>query len=139
MAVAGDANWKSLDHWYLDKGGTSSSGSLQGNVWSGINTVPVMILNMDIIWQSLYSLKLGLVLGFSTLGIGLSNGEGVLSWVDKHKFMVLDSGFPDGSVEQIGVFLAISVNELISDRSCCEESNFVKFHLNLGLRQEKLG
>jgi len=104
------------------------SGSLQGNVWSGINTVPVMNLNMDIIQQSLNSDKLGLILRFSTLGIGLSNGEGVLGWVDKRKFVVLDSGFPEGGVERIGVFFTISVNKLISDRSCCKKLNFVKFY-----------
>jgi len=92
-----------------------------------------MSLNVDIIWQSLNSGELGLVLGFSSLGIGLGNGEGVLAGVDKRKFVVLDSGFPEGGVEQIGVLLAIGVNKLVSDRSCCEESNFVKFHLNLGL------
>jgi len=98
-----------------------------------------MILNVDIIWQSLNSGELGLILRFSPLGVGLGNGEGVLSGVDECKFMVLDGGFPDGGIEGIGVFLAIGVNELISDRSCCEKSNFVKFHLNLGLRQEKPG
>ena len=96
------------------------SGSLQGNVWSGINAVPVMSLNMDIIWQSLNSGELSLILGFPTLGVGLSNGEGVLGWVDERKFVVLDSGFPEGGVERIGVFFAIGVNELISDRSCCK-------------------
>jgi len=115
------------------------SGSLQGNVWSGINAVPVMSLNMDIIRQSLNSGELGLVLGLLALGVGLSNGEGVLSGVDEHKFVVLDGGFPDGGIERIGVFFAIGVNELISDRSCCEKSNFIKFHLYLGLRQEKPG
>jgi len=60
-----------------------------------------MILNVDIIWQSLNLGELSLVLGFSSLGIGLGNREGVLSGVDKRKFMVLDGGFPDGSVEGI--------------------------------------
>ena len=87
-----------------------------------------MNLNVDIIRQSLNSDKLGLILGFLTLGVGLSNGEGVLGRVDKRKFVVLDSGFPEGGVERIGVFFTISVNKLISDRSCCKKSNFVKFH-----------
>jgi len=69
----------------------------------------------------------------------LSNGEDVLGRVDERKFVVLDSGFPEGSVEQIGVFFTISVNKLISNRSCCEKSNFIKFHFNLGLQQEKPG
>jgi len=60
-----------------------------------------MILNVDIIWQSLNSGELSLVLRFLSLGIGLGNREGVLSGVDKRKFMVLDGGFPDGSVEGI--------------------------------------
>jgi len=77
------------------------SGSLQGNVWSGINVVPVMILNVDIIWQSLNLGELGLVLDFSSLGIGLGNGEGILVGIDKCKFLVLDDGFPDGGVEEI--------------------------------------
>jgi len=77
------------------------SGSLQGNVWSGINAVPVMILNLDIIWQSLNLGKLGLVLRFSSLGVRLGNGEGVLSGVDECEFVVLDGGFPDGGVEGI--------------------------------------
>jgi len=94
---------------------------------------------VDIIQQSLNSGKLGLVLRFSSLGVGLSNGEGVLGWVDERKFVVLDSIFPETSVERIGVFLAIGVNELVPDRSCCEKSNFIKFHFNLGLRQEKPG
>ena len=98
-----------------------------------------MILNMDIIWQSLNSGELGLVLDFSSLGVGLGNGKGVLSGVDKRKFVVLDSSFPESGVERIRVFFTIGVNELVSDRSCCEKLNFVKFHLNLGLRQEKPG
>jgi len=58
-----------------------------------------MSLNMDIIWQSLNSGELGLVLGFLSLGVGLSNGEGVLSGVDECEFMVLDNSFPDSGVE----------------------------------------
>jgi len=49
---------------------------------------------MDIIRQSLNSGELGLVLDFLSLGVGLGNGEGVLSGVDECKFVVLDSGFP---------------------------------------------
>jgi len=94
---------------------------------------------VDIIRQSLNSGELGLVLDFSSLGVGLGNGKGVLDGVDERKFVVLDSGFPESGVERIGVFFTISVNELVSNRSCCEKSNFVKFHLNLGLRQEKPG
>ena len=54
---------------------------------------------MDIIRQSLNSGELGLVLGFSALGVGLGNGEGVLSGVDKCEFIVLDSNFPEGGIE----------------------------------------
>jgi len=60
-----------------------------------------MSLNVDIILQSLNSGELGLVLRFSTLGVGLGNGEGVLIGVDKCKFVVLDSGFPDGGIKGI--------------------------------------
>jgi len=58
-----------------------------------------MSLNVDIIRQSLNSGELGLVLDFSSLGVGLGNGEGVLSGIDERKFMVLDSGFPESRVE----------------------------------------
>jgi len=58
-----------------------------------------MSLNVDIIRQSLNSGKLGLVLDFSSLGVGLGNGKGVLSGVDECKFVVLDSGFPESGVE----------------------------------------
>jgi len=88
---------------------------------------------MDIIRQSLNSGKLGLVLGFSPLGIWLGNGKGVLGGVDEGKFVILDCGFPEGGVKGIQVFLTIGIDKLISDRSCCEKSNFVKFHFNLGL------
>jgi len=60
-----------------------------------------MILNVDIIQQSLYSLELDLVFGFSSLCIGLENGKGVLGGIDKCKFMVLDHGFPDGGIKGI--------------------------------------
>jgi len=60
-----------------------------------------MSLNVDIIQQSLNSGELGLVLGFSTLGVGLSNGEGVLDRVDKCRLVVLDGGFPEGGIEGI--------------------------------------
>jgi len=56
---------------------------------------------VDIIQQSLNSGELGLVLGFSTLGVGLSNGEGVLDRVDKCRLVVLDGGFPEGGIEGI--------------------------------------
>jgi len=88
---------------------------------------------MDIIRQSLNSGKLGLVLGLLSLGVGLGNREGILNRIDKCEFVVLDGSFPDSGIERIGVFFTIGVNELVSDRSCCEKSNFVKFHLNLGL------
>ena len=60
-----------------------------------------MILNVDIIWQSLNLGELGLVLGFLSLGVGLGNGEGILIGVDKRKFVVLDGGFPDGGIKGI--------------------------------------
>jgi len=60
-----------------------------------------VILNVDIIWQSLNLGKSGLVLRFSSLGVGLGNGKGVLSRVDKRKFVVLDGDFPDGGIEGI--------------------------------------
>ena len=60
-----------------------------------------MSLNVDIIRQSLNSGELGLVLGFSSLGVGLSNGESVLGGVDKRNFVVLDGGFPESGVERI--------------------------------------
>jgi len=60
-----------------------------------------MSLNVDIIRQSLNLGKLGLVFRFSSLGIGLGNGKGVLSGVDEGKFVVLDGGFPEGGIEGI--------------------------------------
>jgi len=55
---------------------------------------------VDIIRQSLNSGELGLVLNFSSLGVGLGDGEGVLGQVDERKFVVLDSGFPEVALNE---------------------------------------
>jgi len=41
---------------------------------SGLNTVPVVVLDLDIVQKGLYLFKVGLVLGVSSLGVRLHNG-----------------------------------------------------------------
>ena len=50
---------------------TGSRGAGSG---SGIDGVPVMVLDLDIVWKGPYMVKVGLVLGLSSLGVRLRNG-----------------------------------------------------------------
>ena len=50
------------------------TGSWGAGLGSGIDGVPVVVLDLDIVRKGLYVFKAGLVLGLSSLGVRLHNG-----------------------------------------------------------------
>ena len=50
------------------------TGSWGAGLGSGINGVPIVVLDLDIVQKGPYVFKVGLVLGFSSLGVRLRNG-----------------------------------------------------------------
>jgi len=81
---------------------------------------------------------MGLVLGFSSLGVGLSNGEGVDAWISDWVVGV-DSGTPLKVDEFVLIIVTIGVDKSKIIVFCCLELNFVKFNFNFSLRQMKSG
>ena len=51
-----------------------STGSWGAGSGSGVDAIPVMVLDLDIVRKGPYVFKVGLVLGLSSLGVGLHNG-----------------------------------------------------------------
>ena len=83
--------------------------------------------------------KTFLVFGVSSRSVRNCNGEGILIGVDKAEIEVEDARFPNLGEKGITVFLAVCVYEGEDFVPEVLESNFVKFQLNLGLRQQKSG
>jgi len=50
-------------------------GGSEGIGWSGIDAVPVVVLDMDVVGKALNLVKIGLVLGLSSKGIRYCNWE----------------------------------------------------------------
>ena len=50
-------------------------GGCKGIGWGGIDTVPVVFLDVDVIGKALNLLKIGLVLGLSSKGVRYRNWE----------------------------------------------------------------
>jgi len=50
-------------------------GGPEGIGWGGINTVPVVVLDVDIVGKALNPGKMGLVLGLSSEGVRYRNWE----------------------------------------------------------------
>ena len=80
-----------------------------------------------------------LVFGVSSRSVRDCNGEGILVGVNKTEVEVEDARFPNLGEKGITVFLAVCVYEGEDFVSEVLELNFVKFQLDLGLRQQKLG
>ena len=75
---------------------------------------------------------MGLVLGLSSLGVRLGNGEGVDTWIGNW-VMGVDSGTPLKIDEFVLIVVAIGVDESEVVIFGCLELNFVKFNFNFGL------
>ena len=84
-------------------------------------------------------LKLFLVFGVSSQGIGHGDRYGKDSGIDEGSFRVSNCNVPLLCGPLIGVFLAVGIYQLRSFSWVLKKSNFIKFHFDLGFRQMKLG
>jgi len=50
-------------------------GGSEGIGWSGIDTVPVVVLDVDVVGKALNLVKIGLILGLSSEGVRYCNRE----------------------------------------------------------------
>jgi len=50
-------------------------GGCKGIGWGGVDAVPVVVLDMDVVGKALNLVKIGLVLSFSSKGIRYCNWE----------------------------------------------------------------
>jgi len=50
-------------------------GRSEGIGWGGIDAVPVVVLNVDVVGKALNLVKIGLVLGLSSKGVRYRNWE----------------------------------------------------------------
>ena len=110
-----------------------------GTVPGGIDTIPISVLDLDIVRKGLYLFKAGLILGFSSLGIRLGNGECVIGGVNEGESWSVDRGIPLKGGELVCVIFTICIDKSEVVAFCCLNSNFVKFNFNFGLRQTKSG
>jgi len=114
-------------------------GGSKGIGWSGIDAVPVVVLDVDVVGKALNLVKIGLVLGLSSKGIRYHNWEQKGWWVDEWEREDGVDGLPPKVCEFVLIGVTVSVDELEVVVKVCLKSNFVKFHFNFSLRQEKSG
>ena len=79
--------------------------------------------------------------GFLILGFccdsGAERGNGKLLGVEETGVSGKVTGVPKASTPRVDAFFAVGVDQ--SGWFCCKELNFVKFQLDLGLREVKAG
>jgi len=119
--------------WGVNTGGSEGIG------WGGINAVPVVVLDMDVVGKALNLVKIGLVLGLSSKGVRYRNWEWKGGQVDKREWEDGADGLPPKVGEFVLVGVTVSVDELEIVVKVCLELNFVELHFNFGLQQEKSG
>jgi len=50
-------------------------GGSEGIGWGGIDTVPIVVLDVDVVWKALNLGKIGLILSLSSEGVRYHNWE----------------------------------------------------------------
>jgi len=60
-------------------------GRAKGIGWGGVDAVPVVVLDMDVVGKALNLGKIGLVLGLSSKGVRYRNWKRKGRWVDERE------------------------------------------------------
>jgi len=95
-------------------------------------------VNTEIVGLAKDLFQVFLVLSFSSESVWFCDGAGEVCRINQSLFVVNNVNFPQRSIPLIGIFFTVAI-DYFSPVVHCVESKFVKFHFNLGLRQEKSG
>jgi len=98
-----------------------------------------VVLDVDVVGKALNLVKIGLVLSLSSEGIRYHNWERKGWQVDEWEREDGADGLPPKIGKFVLIGVAVSVDKLEVVVKVCLELNFVEFHFNFGLQQEKSG